>query len=133
VTFSTLLLIFLGGGAGSVVRYLVGLGLTRALGGGFPWGTFAVNALGCFVIGVLARLLAPVEAGGANARFLLITGFLGGFTTFSAFALDAASLYLAERPAAALAYVMGTLAATLAGVAIGLAVGQVLVGQALRG
>lgn len=128
MTFQAIALVFLGGGAGSVLRFLVGLGTTRWLGGGFPWGTFAVNLFGCFAIGVLARVLAPVDAGGAQPRFLLITGFLGGFTTFSAFALDAASLYLAERPAAALAYVAGTLVSTLAGVALGLAAGTALRG-----
>jgi hypothetical protein len=73
----TAFLIFLGGGAGSVLRWLTGLGATRLFGTGFPMGTLAVNLVGCFVMGLLARLLLPADAGGADARFLLMTGVLG--------------------------------------------------------
>ncbi len=59
----------------------------------FPWGTLAVNVVGCFVIGVFAELIARKFNASTELRLLLITGFLGGFTTFSAFSLDAISLF----------------------------------------
>ncbi|MCM2399340.1 fluoride efflux transporter CrcB [Rhizobium sp. S95] len=93
-----ILLVAAGGAVGSVCRYLVGLGALRLLGSSFPWGTLTVNVVGCFGIGVLAELIVARFGASADLRLLLITGFLGGFTTFSAFALDAVSLF--ERGAA---------------------------------
>jgi CrcB protein len=63
------------------------------MGPGFPWGTLTVNVVGCFVIGVFAEMIARRFGASADLRLLLITGFLGGFTTFSAFSLDAISLF----------------------------------------
>lgn len=83
------LVIFLGAGAGGVCRYLMGTAVQRLANGWiFPIGTFAVNMLGCFVIGLLAQL---AEARGAFAlewRLFLFVGVLGGFTTFSSFGLE---------------------------------------------
>ncbi len=79
--------IFLGGGAGSVCRYLVSALMGHVAHTSFPPGTLTVNLIGSFIIGVLFelfdRFLVPTEV-----RLLLTTGFLGGFTTFSSFALD---------------------------------------------
>lgn len=94
-----LVLVALGGAAGSVLRYLVSVASLALFGGGFPWGTLAVNIAGSAAIGALAG--AGMEG---QARLLLVTGFLGGFTTFSAFSLEAVGLW--ERsPALAVAYV----------------------------
>ncbi|PZU85762.1 MAG: fluoride efflux transporter CrcB [Shinella sp.] len=114
-----ILLVAAGGAVGSVCRYLVGIGALRLLGPTFPWGTLTVNVVGCFGIGVLAELIVARFGASADLRLLLITGFLGGFTTFSAFALDAVSLF--ERGAAFSSFVylassiVVSIAATVAG------------------
>lgn len=119
----TAMLIFLGGGAGSVLRWLTGLGAARLFGAGFPAGTLAVNLIGCFAMGVLARLLLAPETGGSETRFLLMTGLLGGYTTFSAFALDAAHLWMRDAGGAALFYVAISVLGSLSMVAFGLWLG----------
>ena len=98
-TASSLLLVALGGAAGSMMRYLVSLAGLALFGAGFPWGTLAVNVLGSGVIGVLAGL--GVQGGMRN---LLVPGFLGGFTTFSAFSLEATMLW-GRSPALSIGYV----------------------------
>jgi fluoride exporter len=126
---SAVVLVFLGGGIGSVLRYLAGVQAAKSLGafttaGGWPWGTFAVNVLGCVAIGLCFRLLPLPADGAANARLLLMTGVLGGFTTFSAFSLDAAQLMMRGDARAAALYVLASVACCLAGVALGLALGR---------
>ena len=120
------LLVFAGGGAGSVLRWLTGLAALRAFGPQFPFGTLAVNAIGCFVMGLLFRALPVSDAGPTDARLLLMTGVLGGFTTFSAFALDSAALWMRHEQGLALIYIAATLTSTLAGVALGLIVGRLV-------
>jgi len=91
-----LLLVALGGAVGSVARYkLSGLVLHHTIDWRFPAGTFAVNVLGCLVAGVLAGLAAKHDMLSADARLLLFTGLLGGFTTFSAFGLE--TMHLLKR------------------------------------
>ncbi|HEV7437578.1 MAG TPA: fluoride efflux transporter CrcB [Pseudorhizobium sp.] len=121
---SHLLLVAFGGATGSVLRYLVGHWSIRHLGPGFPWGTMIVNVVGSFLIGFLAELVARRFGASAEIRLLLITGFLGGFTTFSAFSLDA--LVLFERAATAMAavYIMGSVGLSLLAVLGGLALGR---------
>ncbi len=113
---TALLLVGLGGAAGSMLRYLVSLTASAALGPDFPWGTLAVNATGSAAIGALAALNLQDPA-----RLLLVTGLLGGFTTFSAFSLEAAQLWQ-RAPWLAALYV----AASLGGGFIGFAAGQAL-------
>ena len=74
------LLVCLGGALGSGGRYLTVLWATRALGIGFPYGTFLVNVIGSFAIAMVVQLIAPSEL-----RFFLVSGVLGGFTTYSSF------------------------------------------------
>lgn len=91
-----MILVGFGGLIGSVARYKVGgwvLHLTTLEK--FPWSTFAVNVAGCFVAGVLAALVEKHDFFTADTRLFLFTGLLGGFTTFSAFGMDA--LYLVRR------------------------------------
>ena len=91
-----ILLVGIGGFAGSVARYkLGGLVLHLTAQERFPYSTFAVNVLGCLVVGVLAALAERYEMFGPSARLFLFTGLLGGFTTFSAFGLDA--MFLVRR------------------------------------
>jgi CrcB protein len=124
LTFSSAFLVFLGGGLGSLLRWLVGLGAMRILGGSFPYGTLIVNLAGCLAMGLLARLLLlPEEAGGNEARLLLMTGVLGGFTTFSAFALDVSQLWLRDAGGLALVYIAASVLGSLAMVALGLWLG----------
>jgi CrcB protein len=130
---TSILLVFLGGGAGSVLRYLVGLQAARSFGTftaseGFPWATLAVNVIGCCAIGLLFRLLPVPGDGPASARLLLMTGLLGGFTTFSAFSLEAAQLWLRGDAGGAALYVAASLLCCLAGVALGLRIGEALGG-----
>lgn len=109
-----LLLVGLGGAAGSVLRHLVSSAASAALGEGFPWGTLAVNAVGSAAIGVLASVGLQEPA-----RLLLVTGLLGGFTTFSAFSLETAQLWQ-RAPWLAVLYV----AASVGGGFTGFAAGQ---------
>ena len=88
----SILLVGLGGAFGSITRYLVGNATMRWAeppnAVGFPWGTLLVNILGCAAIGMLAVLIERLTSLNTELRLLLITGFLGGFTTFSSFGLD---------------------------------------------
>lgn len=79
------LLILVGGGAGSLARYLAGMAVTARLGSRFPWGTLAVNVTGSFLIGLIMTLLTERLTVSPNWRFALVVGFLGGYTTFSSF------------------------------------------------
>ena len=81
------LLVFIGGGVGSALRYLVGKFLKTSTSG-FPWGTFSVNVLGSLLIGILMGVALKNSSFSENQTLLLITGFCGGFTTFSAFAYE---------------------------------------------
>lgn len=116
----TLLSVALGGALGSSARYLVNITLPRLFGHGFPYATLAVNLAGSFAMGVLVVWLA--HRGGMRFAPFLMTGVLGGFTTFSAFSLDAVKLFEAGETLTALGYVLGSvvfaLAALLAGMAL---------------
>lgn len=122
----TAFLVFLGGGLGSVGRWLVGLGVLRFVGAGFPWGTLAVNVIGGLVMGVLARALVFLPSGGHDARVFLMTGVLGGFTTFSAFSLDAATLWMRGEGGMAAFYVGLSVAGSLGAMAAGLWLGGMM-------
>lgn len=88
----TVLMVALGGATGAVARYLVGVGATRFIGTGFPWGTLIVNVVGSFIMGALIAALALRYSVSNEMRAFLTVGILGGFTTFSAFSLDFAVL-----------------------------------------
>jgi len=115
----TLLIVALGGAIGSSARYLVNITLPRLLGHGFPYATMAVNILGSFLMGVLVVVLA-MKCGNRFAPFLM-TGILGGFTTFSAFSLDAAKLWEAGQVTTAAGYVIGSVGLGLAALFAGMA------------
>ena len=89
------LLVFVGGGFGAVARYGLSLLATRALGPDFPWGTFGINVLGSLVMGLLAGFFVTHDPASEwnSTRLFLMTGILGGFTTFSAFSLDTLVLW----------------------------------------
>ncbi len=122
-----LALAMLGGALGSGTRYLVNLGVARLLGTSFPWGIFLINVTGSLLMGLLAGLLAQREFEVASFRTFLATGFLGGYTTFSAFSLDFANLVNEGETAAAALYVAGSVGLSLAGVFLGLWLARVIV------
>jgi len=113
-----LALVALGGGFGSICRYLLSTWLTRGAGG-FPLGTFAVNLLGCLLIGLFAALAVRHAWLNGEARLLLVVGVLGGFTTFSAFGLDSLQLLRRGEYLIALGYVGGSVILGLGAVWIG--------------
>ncbi len=110
---NALVLVFIGGGLGAVSRHLSGMAVMRASGPGFPWGTMLVNILGSLAMGLLIAWLARRSSGDADLRLLLATGFLGGFTTFSAFSLDAVTLYERGALTAAAAYVIASVTVSI--------------------
>ena len=120
-------LIFAGGGAGSMLRYAVGLWVEARTGPGFPWGTFAVNVTGCFLIGVIATLADEHAWITPAARLALVTGFLGGFTTFSTFGLETWELVADGRAELALANAVASVAVGLAAVIAGVQLTRQLV------
>lgn len=120
-----LLQVALGGALGASLRYLTGVATLRLMGPGFPWGTLTVNVLGSFAMGVLVVTLAHL--GGNRFAPLLMTGLLGGFTTFSAFSLDAVTLYERGEVAMAGGYVAASVVLSLAALFAGLLVARSLV------
>jgi CrcB protein len=113
-----LLLVVVGGGIGAGIRHLTNIGALRLVGPNYPWGTMAINIVGSFAMGLFIATLA--RRGGSNElRLFVATGILGGFTTFSAFSLDFATLW--ERGATlpafgyALASVIGAIIALFLG------------------
>ena len=116
------LIVFIGAGIGGALRHGVNVGATRLFGFGFPFGTFIVNVVGSFAMGLLAGYFIYRPGVPQHLRLFLTTGILGGFTTFSSFSLDAA--LLVERHAYALAagYIVGSIAAGLSALFFGLAV-----------
>jgi fluoride exporter len=120
------LLVALGGAIGSVFRYLVGVWGLRLAGPAFPWGTLTVNIVGSFVIGVFAELITRKFGGSTDLRLLLMTGLVGGFTTFSAFSLDTIGLLERGEATTAIVYVVASVALSLLTVFAGLSVVRVL-------
>jgi CrcB protein len=104
----TWLLIALMGAVGTLCRYALGRWILGLTGGAFPWGTFAVNMIGCLLIGIVAGEVERQALISPMVRLALIVGFLGGFTTFSSFALEGYSLAHTHNWLAAGGYVMLT-------------------------
>ena len=114
--------IFLGGGVGALLRFgLAGVVQARA-GESFPWGTLVVNVVGCFAIGVLATAFEERSVLSPELRVALLVGVLGGFTTFSTFGLETWRLLEDAELARALANVLGSVAAGLVAVVLGVIV-----------
>jgi CrcB protein len=122
------LLVFFGAGIGGAMRHAVNVGTARLLGIAFPWGTLTVNLVGSFLMGAVAGWLAfkAGEGWSQHMRLFLATGILGGFTTFSAFSLDALLLWERGEPVSSLAYVAGSVLLSIGGLAAGLALMRAL-------
>ena len=115
------LIVFLGAGIGGALRHGVNVGAARMFGFDFPFGTLIVNVAGSFLMGLLAGFFAYRAGVPQHVRLFLTTGILGGFTTFSTFSLDAALLIERHNYGLAAGYVVGSVAAALAGLFLGLA------------
>ena len=115
------LIVFLGAGIGGALRHAVNVAAVRVAGYGFPYGTLAVNVAGSLAMGLLAGYFAYRTGINQHVRLFLTTGVLGGFTTFSAFSLDAALLIERHDYAAAAAYVLGSVAVSIIAVFVGIA------------
>lgn len=114
-------IVFLGAGIGGAMRHGVNVGAARLFGFGFPYGTLIVNVAGSFLMGLLAGYFAFRPGIGQHMRLFLTTGILGGFTTFSAFSLDAALLVERHSYGLAAGYMVGSVAASVAALFFGLA------------
>ena len=122
------LLVFLGAGIGGALRHGVNLGCARYCGTAFPYGTLTVNVVGSFLMGAIAGWLAFKAGTGwsQHMRLFLTTGILGGFTTFSAFSLDALLIWERGEMGLALGYVAASVVLSIAGLAAGLALVRTL-------
>jgi fluoride exporter len=119
---NSVVLVFLGAGIGGALRHAVNVASERLYGAGFPWGTLTVNVIGGFAMGLLAGWLALRAGEGwtQSVRLFFATGMLGGFTTFSAFSLDAVLLWERAQTGAAIAYVLASVVLSIAGLLAGL-------------
>ncbi|GHT63053.1 putative fluoride ion transporter CrcB [Bacteroidia bacterium] len=118
-----LILVGLGGGVGSIMRFLVSR--IPFAQGSFPWATLIINTVGCLIIGLLIGLSVKYQFLDANMKLLLITGFCGGFTTFSTFSAENVHLYQAGNYLTLTLYVLLSVIVGFAAVFWGLAVCRV--------
>ncbi len=122
-----LLIVALGGAVGASLRHLTGLAALRLIGPGFPWGTLAVNVVGSFAMGVFIELLARRLEASNELRLLIGTGLLGGFTTFSAFSLDAVVLWERGEAASAVGYIAASVVLAIGALFAGLSLTRSLI------
>lgn len=115
------LIVFVGGGLGAALRHGINMISARGLGTSFPYGTFIINISGSLAMGLIAGYLTFKGDAAQPWRLFLMTGILGGYTTFSAFSLDAVLLYERGEIGLALLYVAGSVVLSIAGLVAGLA------------
>ncbi|ESZ24966.1 MULTISPECIES: fluoride efflux transporter CrcB [unclassified Mesorhizobium] len=114
-----LLLVVVGGGIGAGIRHLTNIGALRLVGPNYPWGTMAINVIGSFAMGLF--IASMMRRGGSNeVRLFVATGILGGFTTFSAFSLDFATLWERGATLPALAYALASVVGAIIALFLGL-------------
>ena len=121
-------IVFLGGGIGAAIRHLVNQAVGRVAGTDFPFGIMAINISGSLVMGLAAGYFAfkASESWSDTARLFMTTGVLGGYTTFSAFSLDAMLLWERGEPGLAVAYVLGSVVLSIIGLSAGLGIVRAL-------
>ena len=115
------LVVFLGGGLGAAMRHGINIAAARTLGLAFPYGTLLINITGSLIMGLIAAYFAFKGDASQHWRLFLTTGILGGYTTFSAFSLDAALLYERGEIGLAALYVVASVALSIAGLFAGFA------------
>ena len=124
---SSFIWVALGGAVGSVARFGVNLTAPRLLGADFPWATLIVNILGSLMMGFLAAFLAEKYADQADLRLFLLTGVLGGFTTFSAFSLDVFNLVQRGESSTAMIYASASVVLSIVAVFAGFVVSRAII------
>jgi CrcB protein len=110
-----------GGALGAGLRHVINTAFLAWLGPGFPWATLTVNVAGSLLMGALVQGLLPYDGGSSALRVFLATGILGGFTTFSAFSLDAWVLYERQEHVALAVYVAVSMLLSIAALVVGMA------------
>ena len=116
----TILYIAFGGALGSVLRFLTSLFVAKFWSNHFPLATFLTNVVGCFLIGIFIGYLDKNNLTDSNLKWFLITGFCGGFTTFSTFGLENFNLFQSNNSFLAFAYIASSIIAGLFAVWLGL-------------
>ena len=114
-----LLLVVVGGGIGAGIRHLTNMGALRLVGPNFPWGTMAINIVGSFAMGLFIAMLVR-RGGSSELRLFVATGIFGGFTTFSAFSLDFATLWERGSALQALGYALASVIGAIIALFLGL-------------
>ncbi len=122
----TVFWVALGGAIGAAGRYLVAMQTLRFFGPGFPWGTLTVNIVGSLAMGFLAGLFAYRMHVSPEIRMFLMTGILGGFTTFSAFSLDVSVLMERKDYMMSAFYIIGSISLSVAALFIGLRLARMM-------
>lgn len=115
-----------GGALGAMARFALSTLIYQKYAHTFPWGTFAVNILGCFVVG-LVYVFGMEYLSSSNIRLFIIVGFLGAFTTFSTFSIETLNILKAGQIKIALSYGFGSLFLCLLAVWLGIAMAQLLI------
>lgn len=115
-----------GGAIGATGRFLMGKMMLKAMGPGFPWGTLTVNLLGSFAIGLIVTFMASRYNMSHHWQGFLVTGILGGFTTFSAFSLELGLMLERNEVTSAALYAFGSLFFGVAALFLGLYAGRYL-------
>ncbi len=115
------LAVFVGGGLGAALRHAVNRQSVAYLGAAFPYGTLIVNVIGGLLMGAVAQLFLAKGGGSQELRLFLTTGFLGGFTTFSAFSLDAALMWQRDDYVVLAAYIAGSVLLSIVALFVGMA------------
>lgn len=117
----TYLLVFIGAGLGGVAREAVTLLSVRLVGPNFPWGTLSINVSGSALMGILVGFFAARNIPSNELRLFLMTGVLGGYTTFSTFSLDSVTLWEKGESLGAIGYVAGSLVLSVVALAAAMA------------
>ena len=114
-----LMLVFIGGGSGSVVRYMLGMVVSRMVVSAFPYGTLLVNIIACMVLGAVVAMADERQLLHAPARLLLTVGFCGGFSTFSTYSLETLQLLQRGQYAMAALYAAGSVVLCIGAIGVG--------------